>query len=59
MGCKNFLKVYKSTGEKMFAKYLSTDGCFIKRVILLTMMIMIMLLPDTRVLAFTREPTNP
>ena len=39
MHCKNFLKVYKSTGEKMFAKYLSADGCFVKTIILLTVMI--------------------
>ena len=25
-----FLKVHKKTGEKMFAKYLSADGCFVK-----------------------------
>ena len=39
---KNFLKVYKSTGGKMFAKYLFADGCFIKRIILLTVMITMM-----------------
>ena len=40
MCCKNFLKVYKNTGEKMFAKYLSADGCFVKTI---TVMITTML----------------
>ena len=31
---KNFLKVHKNTGEKMFAKYLSADGCFVKTILL-------------------------
>ena len=26
----DFLKAHKNTGEKIFAKYLSTDGCFVK-----------------------------
>ena len=43
MLCKDFLKVYKSTGENMFAKYLSGDGCFAKTIILLTVMITTML----------------
>ena len=30
MSCKNFLKVHKNAGEKMFAKYLFVDGCFLK-----------------------------
>ena len=30
MGCQNFLKVHKNTGEKIFTKYLSADGCFVK-----------------------------
>ena len=48
MRCKNFLKVYKSNGEKMFAKYLSADGCLVKKIILLTVMITTMyLFPDT------------
>ena len=34
MRCKNFLKVHKNTGEKMFAKYLSADGCFVKTILL-------------------------
>ena len=43
MRCKNFLKVYKSTGKKMFAKYLSADGYFVKIIMLLTVMIKTML----------------
>ena len=43
MQCKNFLKVHKNTGEKMFAKYLSADDCFVKTIILLTVMITAML----------------
>ena len=39
---QDFLKVHKNTGENMFAKYLSSDGCFIKT-ILLTMIITTML----------------
>ena len=30
MCCQNFLKVHKNTGEKIFNKYLSEDGCFVK-----------------------------
>ena len=30
MGCQNFLKVHKNTGEKIFTKYLSAVGCFVK-----------------------------
>ena len=30
MRSQNFLKVHKNTGEKIFAKYLSADGCFVK-----------------------------
>ena len=52
MSCKNFLKVHKNTGEKMFAKYLSVDSCFLKSILLTAMM----LLPDARTLAFTRQP---
>ena len=32
---KSSQKVHKNTGEKMFAKYLSADGCFVKATILL------------------------
>ena len=37
MRCKNFLKVHKNTGEKMFAKYLSADGCFVKTILVTVM----------------------
>ena len=30
MRYKNFVKIHKNTGEKMFAKYLSVDACFVK-----------------------------
>ena len=40
---KNFVEVDKNTGEKMFAKYLSADGCFVKAIILLTVMLKTML----------------
>ena len=39
MSCKNVLKDHKDTVEKMFAKYLSADGCFVKMIVLLTVMI--------------------
>ena len=52
MNCKDFLKVHKNTVEKMFAKYLSVDGCFLKSILLTVMM----LFPDARTLAFTRQP---
>ena len=37
--CKNFLKVHTNTGKNMFPKYLSEDDCFIKTIMLLTVMI--------------------
>ena len=43
MRCKNFLKVHKNTGEKMFAKYVSADGCFVKTLIVLTVILTTML----------------
>ena len=43
MCCKNFLKSHKNNDEKMFAKDLSADGCFVKTIVLLTVMIMMML----------------
>ena len=32
---KNFLKLHKGTGEKMFAKYLSADYYFLKTALIL------------------------
>ena len=40
---QEFTKVHKNTGEKIFAKYLSADGCFVKTIIVLTVMITAML----------------
>ena len=40
------LQVHNNTGEKVFAKYLSADGC------LITVMITTMLFSDTRTFAF-------
>ena len=68
---KNFLKVSKkrffdalqefskssqNTGEKIFAKYLSADGCFAKTILLTVMITTLYLLPDTMALTFTRKP---
>ena len=30
MHCQNYLEVHKNTGNKIFAKYVSADGCFVK-----------------------------
>ena len=30
MRCQNFLKNHKNSGEKIFAKYLPADSCFVK-----------------------------
>ena len=51
MCCKHFLKAHKNNSEKMFAKYLSADACFVKTTIKNDY-----LLPDTRAFAFTRQP---
>ena len=49
---KNFLKIHKIIGKKRFAKYLSADACFVKTIILLTVMKQpCSLFPDTRVFA--------
>ena len=56
MRCKNFLKGYKSTGEKMFAKYLSADGCFVKTNTINCDDNDNAMFPNTRVFAFTRQP---
>ena len=56
MGCKNFHKVHKNTGEKIFSKDLSVDDCFVKTIILLTLtMATCYLFPDARALALTRQ----
>ena len=56
MRCKNFLKVYNSTGEKIFAKYLSTDGCFVKTNTINCDDNDTAMFPNTRVFAFTTQP---
>ena len=53
---RNFLKVGKNTGEKMFAKYLSADGCFVKTIILTLMITTMLSVPDTRAFTVTRQP---
>ena len=56
MGCKNFHKVDKNTGKKIFFKDLSVDDCFVKTIILLTLTITTCyLFPDARALALTRQ----
>ena len=40
----------------MFAKYLYADGCFVKTMILLTVMMTMIYVPDTKAFDFTREP---
>ena len=53
---RNFLKVDKNTGEKIFAKYLSADGCFVKTILLTVMITTMLSVPDTRAFAVTRQP---
>ena len=56
MGCRNFHKVHKNTGEKIFSNDLSVDDCFVKTIILLTLtMTTCHLFPDARALALNRE----
>ena len=56
MGYQNFLKVRKNTGEKLFARYLSTDGCFVKTETINCNDNDNAMFPNTRTLAFTRQP---
>ena len=56
MRCKNFLKVYKNTGEKILAKYLSADGCFVKTNTINCDDNDNAMFPNTRAFAFTRQP---
>ena len=56
MGCQNFLKVCKNTGEKLFARYLSTDGCFVKTETINCDDNDNAMFPNTRTFAFTRQP---
>ena len=57
MSCESFLKVHKNTGKKIFAKYLSADGCFIKtNTINCDDNNNTYLFPSTGAFAFTRQP---
>ena len=56
MHCQNFLKVHKNTGEKIFAKYLSADGCFVKTNTINCDDNDNAMFPNTREFAFTRQP---
>ena len=56
MRCQNFLKVYENTGEKIFAKYLSADGCFVKTNAINCDDNDNAMFPNTRAFAFTRQP---
>ena len=56
MCCQNFLKVHKNTSEKIFAKYLSANGCFVKPNTINCDDNNNTLFPNTRAFAFTRQP---
>ena len=57
MRSQNFLKVHKNIGEKIFAKYLSADGCFVKtNAINCDVNNDNAMFPNTRAFAFTRQP---
>ena len=56
MRCQNFLKVHKNAGEKIFAKYLSADGCFVKTNAINCDDNGNAMFPNTRAFAFTRQP---
>ena len=55
MRCWNFVKVNKDTGEKIFAKYLSADGCFVKTNTINCDDNNNAMFPNTRAFAFTRQ----
>ena len=56
MHCKNFLKVHKNTVEKIFAKHLSADGCFVKSNTINCDDNDSAMFPNSRAFAFTRQP---
>ena len=56
MRCQDFLKVHKNNGEKIFAKYLSADGCFIKTNTINCNDSDNAMFPNTRAFAFTARP---
>ena len=51
-----FSKSSKNTGEKIFAKYLSADGCFVKTNTVKCDNHDNAMFPNTRIFAFTRQP---
>ena len=56
MCCQNFLKVHKNTGEQIFAKNLSPDGCFVKTNTINCDYNDNPMFPNTMAFAFTRQP---
>ena len=52
MRCQSFRKVHKNTGKKIFAKYLSADGCIVKT----NDDNDNAMFPNTRAFAFTTQP---
>ena len=56
MRCQNFIKVHKNTGGKIFAKYLSADGCFVKTNTINCYDNDNTMFPNTGAFAFTRQP---
>ena len=50
------LKVHKNTGKKIFHKYLSPDGCFVKTDTINCGDDDNAMFPNTRAFAFTRQP---
>ena len=55
MRCQNFQKVHKNTGEKIFAKYLSSDGYFVKTNTINCDDDDNAMFPNTRAFAFNRQ----
>ena len=56
MRCQNFVKVHKNTSEKIFAKYLSPDDCFVKTNTINCDDNDKAMFPNTKAFAFTRQP---
>ena len=53
---ETFQRVHKNTGEKIFAKYLSADGCFLKTNTINCDDSGNVMFPNTRAFVFTRQP---
>ena len=56
MHCQNYLEVHKNTGKKIFAKYHSADGCFVKTNTINCDDNDNAMFPNTREFASTRKP---